>query len=416
MQPDASRFQRGFAALLRAFVSAAPGEPWRRVQRVNAWIRLGIIAAVFVEDLIDPGELRLHHTAFVILLSIYAPVAVIALVRRATTPLARLAYLILDLGLLFLLQVFVPETRFIVLFGYLLLQSYAGAGGGFVAGATVGGLSLALAVVGERLDSIEGFDGFALGVYATVVTANAFLIEAATREQLFRQRRRSREQLAAFSHELRNALASIQGLASTLSERWEEVDDETRRALLERINVNSAELAELTSNLLDASKQGRARPAVRTRCVLQHFVRSFVDARLPLIGDHQVTIRIHPAIEVEIDEFSLGRVLSNLLSNAAKYSPLGSVIEVAAEEAGAQVVLSVSDQGSGIPEEEQGRIFEPFYRGSGELRAPGAGLGLAVVRHHVEALGGRIWFTSSDRGTTFSFTLDRAGPAARAVG
>ncbi|MCS7260974.1 MAG: ATP-binding protein, partial [Anaerolineae bacterium] len=111
---------------------------------------------------------------------------------------------------------------------------------------------------------------------------------------------------------------------------------------------------------------------------------------------------------VQADYERIREVLTNLLSNAIKYSPAGGLIRVSGTVRDNEVVISVSDEGVGIPEHEQERIFEPFSRVDSSLtrQTPGAGLGLFLVKSVVEAHGGRVWVDSRlGRGSTFFFTL-----------
>ena len=110
------------------------------------------------------------------------------------------------------------------------------------------------------------------------------------------------------------------------------------------------------------------------------------------------------------DEARITQVLNNLLSNAVKYAPAGSSIQVSGRASASEVVINVSDEGPGIPAEEQERIFERFYRSQSALQGgrPGAGLGLFLTRAIVEAHGGRIWVESDGKhGSTFCFSLPR---------
>jgi signal transduction histidine kinase len=108
------------------------------------------------------------------------------------------------------------------------------------------------------------------------------------------------------------------------------------------------------------------------------------------------------------DEERLQAVFSNLISNAIKYSPDGGTIRVGGRAHRDNVELFVSDEGRGIPQDKQSRLFEPFYRVDSSLgrRTQGVGLGLFLVKAIVEGHGGRIWVESTPgRGSTFRFTL-----------
>jgi signal transduction histidine kinase len=113
---------------------------------------------------------------------------------------------------------------------------------------------------------------------------------------------------------------------------------------------------------------------------------------------------------IQGDATRLEQVLSNLIGNAIKYSPKGGAVRITGRVLPDHVVVSVSDEGIGIPVEEQGRIFERFYRVDDVLsrRTAGSGLGLYLAQAIVEAHGGKIWVESAPgRGASFSFSLPR---------
>ena len=123
-----------------------------------------------------------------------------------------------------------------------------------------------------------------------------------------------------------------------------------------------------------------------------HPIRTSVPADLPL---------------VLADPSHVERVLSNLIENAAKYSPASTPIDVVVGGAGEFVTFAVRDQGTGLTAEEQSHLFERFYRSPRVIhRTPGTGLGLAICKEIVQAHGGRIWAESEEgKGSTFRFTL-----------
>jgi signal transduction histidine kinase len=129
---------------------------------------------------------------------------------------------------------------------------------------------------------------------------------------------------------------------------------------------------------------------------------------------HDIVVRFPPALPaVQGDPGRLEQVLNNLLSNAIKYSPAGGTIEISGRATSHDVVVTVSDEGVGIPFEEQSRVFERFFRGARERhqRTPGAGLGLYLAKAIVEAHAGRMWVESNPgEGAAFSFAIPRAIP------
>jgi len=114
--------------------------------------------------------------------------------------------------------------------------------------------------------------------------------------------------------------------------------------------------------------------------------------------------------EVAADRHRVGQVVSNLLSNAIKFTRQGGRIVISAQKREDTIVVSVSDEGPGIPREHLSKIFDRFWQGEKTKRL-GSGLGLSIAKGIVEAHGGRIWVDSQGgRGTSFSFTLPLTTP------
>jgi signal transduction histidine kinase len=128
------------------------------------------------------------------------------------------------------------------------------------------------------------------------------------------------------------------------------------------------------------------------------------------IGVRRTSIDVPADLAVRADKRGFERILVNLLSNAAKYSPEGSPIRVSATTDNGDATVAVHDEGIGIPVEEQPLVFERFYRGSSVPGKRGTGVGLSIVRRYVELLGGEVSVESQPgRGSRFQFTLPRAG-------
>ena len=128
-----------------------------------------------------------------------------------------------------------------------------------------------------------------------------------------------------------------------------------------------------------------------------------------ILGAHRVEVALQADLPlVALDMVLFEQVLFNLLDNAAKHSPAGSLVTITASQQGDTVVLRIADEGEGIPEQDLGRVFEKFYRARGaDNRRAGTGLGLAICRGFVEALGGTIVAGNRPdrRGAVFTITL-----------
>jgi signal transduction histidine kinase len=168
----------------------------------------------------------------------------------------------------------------------------------------------------------------------------------------------------------------------------------------------------LIDNLLDATRlEAGALPMERADVALDALACRVAQRFRTQTESHEIVVQFPEEFPlVEGDPVRLEQVLSNLVSNAIKYSLEGGRIEISGRAKPSEVTVTVSDQGEGIPIEEQTRVFERFYRGAREQRGrtPGAGLGLYLARAIVEAHGGRMRLKSSPgEGAAFSFTLPR---------
>ena len=220
------------------------------------------------------------------------------------------------------------------------------------------------------------------------------------------------------SHELRSPLTSVQGFAELLMLDRDSLTPQQAETV-EIILDNCRHLVRLLNNLLDLARSDVGRLAIQPQAT----------EVAPLVEDVVRTMRAQteagnqslredvpaglPLINVEADR--IRQILVNLLTNAHEYSPEGASIAVAARPVGAEVEISVSDNGQGIPEEQIGRIFDRFTRGDAGLtqRVGGTGLGLAISKSLVELHGGSITAESTvGVGSTFRVRLPIApGPA-----
>jgi PAS domain S-box-containing protein len=205
--------------------------------------------------------------------------------------------------------------------------------------------------------------------------------------------------ISVISHELKTPVALIKGYAGTLARQDANWDREIIRESLEVIEKESDRLTQLIDNLLDASRlqAGQLKlemSSVNLAEMAAHIVREF------RTQTNRHTIEVDFTDEyplVQGDAERLRQVITNLISNAIKYSPDSGKIIVSGRYDDSQVYFAVSDQGIGIPAGERERIFDRFYRVESALsrRTQGAGLGLYLAKSVVEAHGGRIWVAST---------------------
>jgi PAS domain S-box-containing protein len=216
--------------------------------------------------------------------------------------------------------------------------------------------------------------------------------------------------ISVISHELKTPVALIKGYANTLAREDARWDAETAREGLQVINEEADRLNGLINNLLDASRiQAGAFKLERGDVSLPRLAEKVVESFRTQTDKHRFALDFplgYPAVAG--DEERLRQVFNNLLSNAIKYSPAGGEIRVGGWTDGSQAIVYVADRGIGVPVEEQGRLFQRFFRVDSSLRrtTQGAGLGLYLCKSIVEAHGGRIWLRSEPgKGTTVFFAL-----------
>jgi PAS domain S-box-containing protein len=215
--------------------------------------------------------------------------------------------------------------------------------------------------------------------------------------------------IAQVSHELRTPLTPIKGFLHTLQRRDAEFSHDDRTRIYDVMLREEQRLEDLVTSLLQATSLDRAGTVVPAVVDWGSVVTHQVDLFLRQDPTRTVDLTVAPdAGTVVADEHLASGVLSNLLSNALKYSPEGSAIAVRAERDGDMVITSVSDGGPGVPSGDRERIFEKFTRLGDHLTRPqqGVGLGLYIARKSVERLGGTIWVDTADGGgAAFAFSL-----------
>jgi two-component system sensor histidine kinase KdpD len=213
--------------------------------------------------------------------------------------------------------------------------------------------------------------------------------------------------LSSISHDLRTPLATITGAASSLLDESSQLNPTDRLELCRSIYREADRLDRLLKNLLDMMRIEAGAVHLNKEW---HPLDEIVGAALARLEErlrYHTVNTIFPADlpMVRIDGVLLEQVLINLIENAAKYSPTGSVIDLSASAGDHEVVVEVADRGQGIPVGEELRIFDKFYRAK-PTREGGVGLGLTICRGVIEAHGGRIWAENrSGGGAVFRFSI-----------
>lgn len=218
--------------------------------------------------------------------------------------------------------------------------------------------------------------------------------------------------VASVSHELRAPIGAMRLMTESL-ERGTVADAGRQQEYFRIIGQECRRLSSLVENVLDFSRIDRgSRNYTFEPADLDALVARTVEVMRPYAGERQVTLMLatfaadRAAGRRRIDGAAIQQALTNLVDNAIKHSPAGSTVSVELQADAASARIFVEDDGPGIPEEEQERIFEPFYRLGSELRreTQGVGIGLSIAKHIVEAHGGRITVDSSP-GAGSGFTI-----------
>jgi PAS domain S-box-containing protein len=217
------------------------------------------------------------------------------------------------------------------------------------------------------------------------------------------------------SHEFRTPLSVIQMSSNIFRKYSGRLSDERRTEHLNKIDFQIKRLIQLLDNILTIGKAEAVGLVFQPETLnLEKFCRQMVEEIQLVAENHQIDFSATgDCAQAFLDSELLRQIISNLLSNAIKYSPEGGSIRFALVCENQQGVLSIQDQGVGIPQEDQERLFQNFHRATNVGNIPGTGLGLAIVKRAVDAHGGTIRVKSEiDKGTTFTITIPMASSPA----
>jgi two-component system sensor histidine kinase KdpD len=279
------------------------------------------------------------------------------------------------------------------------------------------GLAFAPLRVGVRSVGSFGIAGGSLsrealesvGSLIAIAIERAGAVEKLSKTEATREGERLRSALLdAVTHEFRTPLTSIKAAAETLLSDFQ-LDNPQRKELLTVINEESDRLNRLVGEATEMAQLDAGQ--VQLHLQLHHFQEA-IDAALTesrqVTAHHAVHVKLAPDLPlVRMDVARIAEVLTQLLDNAAKYSPPGSPIHIAADVSGQRLNVSVTDHGPGIDDFEQSLVFDKFYRGRDQRASiQGTGMGLAIVKAIIEAHGGTVGVTSQlAHGSVFYFTL-----------
>ena len=220
--------------------------------------------------------------------------------------------------------------------------------------------------------------------------------------------------LAAVSHELRSPLTSILGLSLTL-ERSRDMNDDDRADLLERLAANALKLDKLLKDLLDIDRlnRGIVEPQYR-EADIGALARLAVET-LDALVDRTVIVDVDTVV-ISADPAKVERIVENLLTNAARHTESDRTIWLRVEPSDGGVLITVEDDGTGVPKYLRSAIFEPFRQGpTASPHSPGTGIGLSLVTRFAELHGGRAWVEDRDGGGASFRVYLPAGPSGEHV-
>jgi signal transduction histidine kinase len=264
-------------------------------------------------------------------------------------------------------------------------------------------------VVVNPLSDVANFDSSDLSLLETLSGQIGPIIEnerlggeVAALSQVVESRN---EVLAAVSHEVRSPLATVVSAAATLEGRMADLSPENRKVLVDLIRKNSQELTEIVDDLLVAARGDSATESIETQPLDPASEVAALVATLEDLPD-ATAVKGHASLAMA-DPTRFRQIMRNLLTNATRYG--GQTIWVELEDGPASVAISVCDDGEGVPEDLNKKIFEPYVSAHSRRDQPQAlGLGLAISRRLARLMSGDVTYSRADGVTKFTLTLAKA--------
>jgi signal transduction histidine kinase len=222
-------------------------------------------------------------------------------------------------------------------------------------------------------------------------------------DRLGRADRARKAFIANASHELRTPLFSLGGYVELMRE--EELDEETQREFLDQMHAQITRMTRLATDLLDLSKIDTGSLAIQPEHVNLNTLARSIAREFNLRAEQQdseIDIEVAGDVEAICDPDRVAQIARILVDNALFHNPAGTDVTIDAVSDESGVALKVSDDGTGIPPEDVGRIFDRFHTGN---KTGGTGLGLSIARELATAMEGSLNVETSDKGTTFTLSL-----------
>jgi PAS domain S-box-containing protein len=236
----------------------------------------------------------------------------------------------------------------------------------------------------------------------------AFVVDNTARKRL---EKRKDEFIGLASHELKTPLTTIRVFTQLLERSLVRENDQKNLSYLLKIDRQITRLSSLVEDLLDISKIEAGKLSLNyERIDLNQLIENSVSAIQAITEDHELTVEGSVKNRIWADPYRIEQVVTNLLTNAIKYSPKSSKVVISIDETPTEMGMKVTDYGVGIPETQQTKVFEKFFRAQGKNRHsfPGLGLGLYLSKQIIDRHGGTIWLQSQEgKGSTFGFKLPK---------
>ncbi len=222
--------------------------------------------------------------------------------------------------------------------------------------------------------------------------------------------------ISVASHQLRTPLTAIKWIAELILSGDTGPIPEKQKEFINDLYISSNRMIDLVNSLLNIARIESTELRVKSELVnLNELCLNISKDFEAVLADkrHSISVSVGDgAGEIHSDQRLLYEILKNLISNAIKYTGENGVIRISSEKSAGNIIVTVSDNGIGIPKDQQGKMFTKFFRGDNavKINTDGTGLGMYIVKGLVDLLGGRIWFESEEnKGTSFHISLPITG-------